>query len=308
MKSIVRSLLLSAGVLALGRIVSIQRSTQRMRSNIQDIDSSCSSSEPVLSEVFEGILQITLNRPTVLNAIDLDMVNQLRQLLVAAKTDETIRAIVITGNGRAFCAGGDLKFAVQANPEHPGDSFLTLTAILHECIEEIRMMSKPVIAAINGAAAGAGLFLALACDLRIMANTAYLKQSNTSYGLSVPAGGTFMLPRLVGVGRALEIVMLDERIPAAKALEVGLVNRVVQSDCLLPEARSFALQVAQMPIQTLGRVKRLMNESFYSTLTEQLAAERQAIAVSANSPEGREGLAAFIQKRRPVFIETVLST
>lgn len=304
MKPMVRSLLLSAGVLALGSILSIQRSTQRMRSKKPAIRSSISSADPISSEVHEGILQITLNRPSVLNAIDLDMVTQLRQMLVEAKTDEAIRAIVITGNGRAFCAGGDLKFAVHANPDYPGDSFLALTAILHGCIEEIRMMSKPVISAINGVAAGAGLFLALACDLRVMANSAYLKQSNTSYGLSLPAGGTFTLPRLVGMGRALEIVMLDERISATKALEIGLVNRMVPSDCLLPEARSLALRVAQMPIQTLGRVKHLMNDSFYSTLTEQLAAERQAIAMSANSPEGREGLSAFIQKRRPVFTPT----
>lgn len=135
-----------------------------------------------------------------------------------------------------------------------------------------------------------------------MANTAYLKQSNTSYGLSLPAGGTFTLPRLVGMGRALEIVMLDEPIPAKKADKLGLVNRVVESDRLMLEAQTLATQVAQMPIEALGRVKQLMNESFYSTLSEQLAAERQEIAISANSLEGREGLSAFMQKRRPVFV------
>ena len=307
MKRIVSSVLLSAGALFVGSAVLSRRSTQRTPAKVQPTteDSSMNPSPTsIFSAVQDGVMQITLNRPTVLNALDLDMVETLQRLLMAARTDKTIRAIVNTGQGRAFCAGGDLKFAVEANPDSPGNSFLALTAVLHICIEEIRMMSKPVIAAINGPAAGAGLFLALACDLRMMANTAYLKQSNTSYGLSLPAGGTFTLPRLVGVGRALEIVMLDEPIPAKKADELGLVNRVVSGDRLLSEAQTLATQVAQMPLDVLGRVKQLMNESFYSTLSEQLAAERQAIAISANSLEGREGLSAFRQKRCPVFVPT----
>ena len=305
MKRIVSSVLLSAGALFVRSIV-LSRRSEGIHSHIQQTNEESISSIPatIFSCVHAGVMHITFNRPTVLNAMDLDMVETLRQLLIAARTDQTIRAIVITGKGRAFCAGGDLKFAVQANPARPGNSFLALTAVLHTCIEEIRTMSKPVIAAINGPAAGAGLFLALACDLRIMANTAYLKQSNTSYGLSLPAGGTFTLPRLVGMGRALEIVMLDKPIPAKKADELGLVNRVVKSDRLMLEAQTLATQVAQMPIEALGRVKQLMNESFYSTLSEQLAAERQEIAISANSLEGREGLSAFMQKRHPVFVPT----
>jgi 2-(1,2-epoxy-1,2-dihydrophenyl)acetyl-CoA isomerase len=216
-----------------------------------------------------------------------------------------IRAIVLTGVGRAFCSGGDLKFAHEANPDVPGNSFLALTSILHHCIETIREMSKPVIAAINGPAAGAGLFLALACDLRVMAKTAYLKQSNTSHGLSLPAGGTFMLPRLVGIGRALEIIMLDDPIPGREALKIGLVHRLVSTDQLALETQQLAARVAQMPGAALGQVKRLMNDSFYSTLTEQLAAERQAIAITANSPEGREGVAAFLQKRQPNYVAEV---
>jgi len=249
-----------------------------------------------------GILTIALHRPAVLNAIDLDMAEALLQHLEAASVDPAIRAIIITGKGRAFCAGGDLKFAVQANPEHPGDSFLILTTILHDSIEAIRTMAKPVVAAINGPAAGAGLFLALACDMRLMAHTAYLKQSNTSYGLSLPAGGTFSLPRLVGLGRALEMVMLDRPIPAEEAQRVGLVTTVVKAGKLYAEAQMLAQQAAQMPISTLGRVKRLMNESFDRSLVEQLAAEQQAIVKSANSAEGREGLTAFLQKRKPAYV------
>jgi 2-(1,2-epoxy-1,2-dihydrophenyl)acetyl-CoA isomerase len=229
------------------------------------------------------------------------MAESLLQHLEAAAIDPSIRAIIITGAGRAFCAGGDLKFAVQANPEQPGDSFLALTTLLHDSIEAIRTMAKPVVAAINGPAAGAGLFLALACDMRVMAHSAYLKQSNTSYGLSLPAGGTFSLPRLVGMGRALEMILLDRLVSAEDAQRVGLVTIVVKAKKLYAEAQALTFQASQMPIHTLGLVKQLMNESFDRSLIEQLAAEQQAIVKSANSPEGREGLSAFLQKRKPAF-------
>ena len=257
--------------------------------------------DSILYSCHDSVATITLNRPGVLNAIDLDMCAELRARLVAAGSDPAVRSVILTGGGEAFCAGGDLRFALAANPRTPGDSFRALTTVLHPCIEEIREMSKPVVAAINGAAAGAGFFLALACDLRIMADSAYLKQSNTSHGLSVPAGGTVTLPRLVGLARALEIVMLDERISAARALALGLVTAVVPHARLSDEARTLADHVARMPIGALGRVKRLMNDAYYSTLQEQLQSERREIALSANSDEGREGISAFLEKRRPVY-------
>ena len=280
----------------------IQRWYSKRSTNDTD---SLSIKLPLTVQIDESVMYITLDRPTVLNAINLDMVELLQQHLIEARQNPAIRAIVITGKGRAFCAGGDLKFAVQVNPDTPGDSFLALTAVLHQCIEEIRTMPKPVIASINGVAAGAGLFLALACDLRIMAKSAYLKQSNTSYGLSTPAGGTFTLPRLVGIGRAMEIVMLDQPIYAKAAYEIALVNQIVSDKTLIEDTQALAKRVAQMPIETLGRMKQLMNQSFCHTLSEQLAAERQMIAISANSDEGREGLSAFLQKRQPVFTSTI---
>ncbi|WNZ27705.1 enoyl-CoA hydratase/isomerase family protein [Leptolyngbya sp. NK1-12] len=265
------------------------------------------TSTPLLVAIQGDILILTLNRPSVLNAIDAEMAVALQEQLTSASQNPAIRAILITGSGLGFCSGGDLKFAVETNPKYPGDAFLALTAILHDCVEQIRTMSKPVIAAINGAAAGAGLFLALACDLRIMVDSAYLKQSNTSHGLSLPVGGTFTLPRLIGMGRALEIVMLDEAIFAAQSLELGLVTKVVPHQQLQAEALALAARVSQMPIEALGRVKRLMNEAYHNTLTEQLLAERQQIAMSANSPEGREGLAAFLQKRQPNYAAVKVS-
>jgi enoyl-CoA hydratase/carnithine racemase len=262
------------------------------------------ANRPIIGERSGATALITLNRPAVLNALDMQMITLLRARLHEAGQDPSVRAIIITGQGVGFCAGGDLKFAQTLNPDQPGDSFLALTAVLHATIAEIRAMPKPVIAAINGPAAGAGLFLALACDLRVMAQGAYLKQSNTSYGLSIPAGGTFLLPRLVGLSRALEIAMLDKPIFAASALELGLVTQVVPEAMLLTEAQQLADRVARRAGDAIGRTKALLNSAFYHTLEEHLQLERQAIAATANSAEGREGLAAFLEKRQPAFNQT----
>ncbi|NDJ84526.1 MAG: enoyl-CoA hydratase/isomerase family protein [Chloroflexi bacterium] len=263
--------------------------------------------DKILFSVCDSVATITLNRPDILNAIDLEMAEQLKQRLRAAEQAADIRALVVTSAGQAFCAGGDLRFAMAANPDTPGNSFLALTEILHACIAQIRTMPKPVIAAINGAAAGAGSFLALACDLRIMADDTYLKQSNTSHGLSIPAGGTFTLPRLVGLARALEIAMLDEPIFAMRALELGLVTRVVPATQMGAETQQLASRVARMPMDILGRVKHLMNTSWDSSLEEHLERERGQIAASANSAEGREGVHAFLEKRQPDFINAALA-
>ena len=259
------------------------------------------NSKPLLTSINNGMLTIVLNRPEKLNAIDLDMVELLRNELQNAASNSDIRAIIITGAGKGFCSGGDLKFALEANPNQPGDSFLALTTVLHDCISLIRNMPKPVVAAINGVAAGAGLFLALACDMRMMAKSAYLKQSNTSYGLSLPAGGTFTLPRLIGFGRALEVVMLDRIIPAQEAKLLGLVSVLVKEKNLIKETVNVTYELSQRPVNTFGRVKKLMNESFYRNLNEQLTAEQTEIVNSANDLEGREGLEAFTQKRQPKY-------
>ncbi|WPP51378.1 enoyl-CoA hydratase/isomerase family protein [Catalinimonas niigatensis] len=248
-----------------------------------------------------NVLTIYLNRPAVLNALDMEMAEALREVLLKAAHDSDVRALIISGRGRAFCSGGDLKFALHAHPDQPGNSFLALTTVLHDCIKLIRSMDKPVVAAINGPAAGAGLFLALACDLRIMSRRAYLKQSNTSYGLSLPAGGTYFLPRLLGMGRALEMVMLDQPVDSFTAHKLGMVSQVVPDSMLAIEAELLAFQLKQKAVQTLGRVKRLMNESFDRSLGEQLAAEQESIVQSANHAEGREGLAAFVEKRKAEY-------
>jgi 2-(1,2-epoxy-1,2-dihydrophenyl)acetyl-CoA isomerase len=260
-----------------------------------------SGTDSILVSTKNSTLTIFLNRPDVLNAIDIQMAQTLLKQLKQAATDPAIRVVMITGNGRAFCSGGDLKFALEANPEKPGNSFQVLTAVLHECIEIIRSMQKPVIAAINGPAAGAGLFLALACDLRLMADSAYLKASNTSFGLTIPASGTYTLPRLIGLGRALEMVMLDLPVSAKAAQSMGLVTFLAEARSFYAQAEVFAQELSQKAVHALGQVKLLMNRSFSCTLEEQLLAEQAAIVKSANHDEGREGLAAFVQKRNPEY-------
>ncbi|MDO1448229.1 enoyl-CoA hydratase/isomerase family protein [Rhodocytophaga aerolata] len=259
------------------------------------------AADSIITERNKHTLTIFLNRPQVLNAMDMQMAQALLEQVKKAAEDPAIRVVILTGTGRAFCSGGDLTFALQANPEQPGDSFQALTTILHECIEVIRNMPKPVIAALNGPAAGAGLFLALACDIRLMAENAYMKASNTSYGLTLPASGTYTLPRLVGMGKALEIIMLDKPISAQAAQSLGLVTMVLEDKSIYPGAEAFAQELSLKAVHAIGQVKLLMNDTFDRSLKEQLVAEQQAIVYSANHPEGREGLQAFTQKRTPVY-------
>jgi 2-(1,2-epoxy-1,2-dihydrophenyl)acetyl-CoA isomerase len=258
-------------------------------------------SGPVKLAVDGRTAVVTLNRPSTLNAFDQRTIEALLASLLEVVTDASIRAVVLDGSGRAFCAGGDLRAVLEASPDRPGSALHRLAGVLHRCVVEIRTMDKPVVAAISGPAAGAGLSLALACDLRVMGESAFLQQAYTSNGLAIDGGGTHTLPRMVGLARALEIAMLDERIDSTRALELGLVTRVVADDRVLPEARALATRVADNAIGTLGRVKRLMNRSFDQALEAQLEDERRAIADSANTPEGLEGLRAFVGKRKPAF-------
>src|SRR5262245_31751060 len=206
------------------------------------------SSDLVLLVRQHAVSTLTLNRPDRLNALDLATMDALQRRLEAEARDPAVRALVITGAGRAFCAGGDLRTTLDANPARPGDAFLDLAGRFHQSVIEIRRMPKPVFAAINGAAAGGGFSLALACDFRLMAESAFLQQAYPSSGLCIDGGGTFTLPRLVGLGKALELALLDERIPAAAALQAGLVQRVVPDAELLQQAQRLAEQAASRAV------------------------------------------------------------
>jgi len=257
-------------------------------------------SDSVLSQRRDNILEVTLNRPEAYNALNLEMMKQLGEILSSAATDESIQGILLTGKGKAFCAGGDLKWMSQET-ENMRSVLHQLAPQFHLSITEIRRMEKPVVAAINGIAAGGGFSLALACDFRIMGQSTVLRQAYTSSGLSMDGGGSFALPRLVGLARAMEIMAFDEPISSSRALEWGLVTKVVPDEEVLPEAFSMLDGLTKTALHSFAWSKRLMTHSFNNTLETQLELERQGISDCAAHPDGQEGIRAFVEKRRPTF-------
>ena len=246
------------------------------------------------------VVEVALNRPKAFNAFNLEMISELATVLTRLGVDNSVKGIALTGRGKAFCAGGDLKWAVHFS-EKPGSSFYKLASQLHIAVLEIRQMNKPVVAAINGPAAGAGFALALACDFRIMEKSAVLTQAYTSNGLSIDGGGTFMLPRMVGFARALEIAAFDKPISAKQALEWGLTTKVVENGTALKGSIDMLNELAGRSLHSFGWSKKLINESFISSLESHLELETEGLSACADHPDGREGLHAFIEKRKPVF-------
>lgn len=258
--------------------------------------------DDVRVEVAERVALLTLNRPASYNALDLGLARALAEALLALGGDPGVRALVITGAGRAFSSGGDIKRAL-AHPHGAAAAFYELATHVHVAVGEIRRMRKPVVAAVNGVAAGGGFSLALACDLRLMATSARLRQSFTSNALCIDAGGTFTLPRLVGLARALEIAALDESIAAEQALAWGLATRVVPDETLLDEALALARRLAERSLSAFGEVKALLTDSFDTPWEAQLERERQGLARCVAHPDGAEGLRAFVEKRAPRYGE-----
>jgi 2-(1,2-epoxy-1,2-dihydrophenyl)acetyl-CoA isomerase len=250
-----------------------------------------------------GVATITLQRPDSYNAFDLPMMERLAGALVALGADAEVRAVVITGRGRAFCAGGDLRWAC-AFPDGAPAAFHALAARFHVAVTEIRRMPKPVIAAINGAAAGGGFSLALACDFRVMAESAVLKQAYTSSGLCFDGGSTWTLPRLVGLARALEIAAWDPAITSAQALSLGMVTRVVADGQTLTVAETLASELTERSVSAFAACKRLLTDGHDTALETQLERERDALSRCAAHADGVEGLAAFVAKRKPQFGST----
>ncbi|MGA2525545.1 MAG: enoyl-CoA hydratase-related protein [Smithellaceae bacterium] len=246
--------------------------------------------------------EVTLSRLEAYNAFNLEMITQLAITLIKLATDDSVRGIIITGKGKAFCAGGDLKWAVEF-AEKKGASFHTLASQLHLAIVEIRRMKKPVIAAINGIAAGAGFSLALACDFRIIEKSAILRQAYTSNGLCIDGGGTFILPRIVGLARSLEIAAFDNPISAHQALEWGLVTKVVDDGKALEESINMLNILAKGSLHSFGWSKKLLTDSFNNSFESHLELEREGLSDCANHSDGQEGLNAFVEKRKPKFSE-----
>jgi 2-(1,2-epoxy-1,2-dihydrophenyl)acetyl-CoA isomerase len=256
--------------------------------------------DAIKKESREQVTLLTLNRPEAYNAFDLSMVRGLAETLIHAATSPEVAGLVITGMGKAFCAGGSLKWVFDQGGDY-GAAFHALAAYYHQAIVEIRRMPKPVVAAINGLAAGGGFSMALACDFRIMERSAVLRQGYTSNGLSIDGGGTYTLPRLVGMARALEIAAFDRPIPAEKALEWGLVTEVVPDGGSVERAIALMAELKARSLSSFSASKRLITDSFDTKFEAQLEKEREMLSWCGGHPNGREGIKAFNEKRKPVY-------
>ena len=256
--------------------------------------------DTILTQRHENILEVTLNRPEAYNALNLDMMKRLGETMASAAVDDSVKGVMLTGNGKAFCSGGDLKWISQQS-EEAGSVLYRLAPMFHVAITEIRRMGKPVIAAINGIAAGGGFSLALACDFRVMGQSATLRQAYTSSGLSIDGGGSFTLPRLVGLARAMEIMAFDQPISSTQALEWGLVTKVAADEEVRKEALGTLEGLAKTALHSFAWSKKLMTDTFNNPLETQLELERRGISECAAHPEGQEGIRAFVEKRKPSF-------
>jgi 2-(1,2-epoxy-1,2-dihydrophenyl)acetyl-CoA isomerase len=249
-----------------------------------------------------GVCTITLNRPEVLNAFNDALTSELAEALRSAERDHAVRAVILTGAGRAFSSGqdlGDLKAKyVPGYVPHLGDD---LRRRYNPIIRRIREMEKPVIAAVNGVAAGAGCSLALACDLRIASEQASFIEVFIHVGLVPDSGSTFMLPRLVGLGRAMELCCTGQKVDAEEALRLGLVNQVVPAEELIPTAQKLAAKLASLPGRAIALTKRLLNQSLQNDLEQQLEAEAFAQETAGRTQDHHEGVMAFLDKRKPAF-------
>jgi 2-(1,2-epoxy-1,2-dihydrophenyl)acetyl-CoA isomerase len=247
---------------------------------------------------------IELNRPETLNAWNAQLGHDLLAAVTAVAEDDGARAVVITGAGRAFSAGADLRdlsSREERTPEGHPDLHRVLTERYHPIITTIRTMPKPVLAAVNGPAVGIGLSLALAADLVIAAESAYLLLAFVNIGLVPDGGSSLFVPTRVGFARATEMAMLGERIPAAQALDWGLVNRVVPDDAFAGEVAALRDRLAAGPTRSYAGAKRQLNHWLYTRMEEQLELEADIQQGMAGSPDFAEGVAAFIQKRPPAF-------
>ena len=257
--------------------------------------------EHILSVVDQGVAVITLNRPDVLNSLNRIMASELRTAFAAAGANREVRAVLLTGSGRAFCAGQDLAEAMPKEGPAPDLGDIVARGY-NPIVRTIRQLDKPVICAVNGVAAGAGANLAFACDFVIAAADATFIQSFSKIGLVPDTGGTFFLPRLVGMARATALMMLADKLSAQDAVAMGLILRAVDSPRLLEEATTLARALATRPTRGLGLIKRALNASATNGLDEQLALEAQLQAEAGSTADYQEGVKAFLEKRTPAFV------
>lgn len=252
----------------------------------------------LISRNEHGVLWLTLNRPQVFNSFNQEMAFALQDALEGAISDETVRAIVLTGEGKAFCAGQDLAEATDPN----GPELQSIVAKHYNpIIEKIRKIEKPVIAMVNGVAAGAGANIALCCDIVFAGQTASFIQAFSKIGLIPDSGGTFFLPRLIGFQKAMALMMTADKVGAEEAERIGMIYKVIPDAELKDTVTSFAEQLAQMPTRGLGLTKKAMNASLTNDLTAQLRVEEELQTQAGQTYDFNEGTAAFLEKRKPEF-------
>ena len=255
-------------------------------------------SDYILSAQNGAVLSLTMNRPDKYNAFVREMALDLQDQLAKAQTDPSIRAIIITGAGKAFCAGQDLA---EATDPHGPELTKIVTEHYNPIIEALRQLEKPVVAAVNGVAAGAGANIALACDIVIAGEAASFIQAFSKIGLIPDSGGTYTLPRLVGLQKASALMMLGDKISASEAEAMGMIYKVAPQEEFLDLAQKTAQQLSKMPTLALARTKALLNASYQNDLGTQLALEDQYQTECGQSYDYREGTAAFLEKRKPEF-------
>jgi 2-(1,2-epoxy-1,2-dihydrophenyl)acetyl-CoA isomerase len=249
-------------------------------------------------EKLDGVATITLNRPEVYNAFNDGLTFELQGALKDVSRDEQVRVVVITGEGKAFCSGQDLKDASKMENKSFSDS---LHKRYNPMIKPIRTMDKPVICRLNGVAAGAGCSLALACDLIVASENASLIEVFINIGLVLDSGSSYFLPRLVGSSKAFELATMGTKVSAGEALDLGIVNKVVPHEELDEALKSYTDYYAKAPTKAIGLMKKMLNKSYTSTLEEMLEYEAYCQEIAGSSLDYKEGVNAFLEKRKPDF-------
>jgi 2-(1,2-epoxy-1,2-dihydrophenyl)acetyl-CoA isomerase len=258
--------------------------------------------QPVTYDLVEGVATITLNRPDAMNSLDIATKELLRDTVLEAAADDAVRCVVLTGTGRAFCVGQDLKEHVQLLESGSSEAlFTTVEKHYNPTVTALATMAKPVIAAVNGVAAGAGASLAFACDLRVLAQSAGFNLAFPGVALSCDTGASWTLPRLVGRAKAIELLYFPSTIDAGKALELGLATSVVPDEDLVTEVTTLAAKLASGPTLSYASMRQSVNYSSSHDLVESLAFEMDKMNLTGASEDHRNAVSAFVAKQRPTF-------
>ncbi len=252
----------------------------------------------ILFEQQEGLAIIRFNRPKVFNSFNKEMAFEFQEILDKCKSDDSIRAVYITGEGKAFCAGQDLQEIMDPNGPPLSD---IVSKHYNPAVMRIRNIEKPIISAINGVAAGAGANIALACDIAVATESASFIQAFSKIGLIPDSGGTFTLPRIIGFAKASALMMTGDKVSAAEAERLGMIYKYFPDESFAEESLKLAYKMAKMPTKGLGLTKRLLNMSFTNNLKDQLAMEHELQVEASETYDYNEGVTAFLEKRKATF-------